>query len=132
MASKQLKTDQQWREQLSEAQYHVTRRAGTEAPFSGQYVNHNEKGLYLCVCCDRPIFSSADKFNSSCGWPSFSAQAEQGLISHHVDHSLGMDRTEVRCQNCDAHLGHIFDDGPTLTGLRYCINSIALSFNGDD
>ena len=129
MSRKVDKTDSQWRELLDDEQYRVTRQAGTEPAFSGKYVAHHDSGSYHCVCCNQTIFLSENKFDSGCGWPIFSAQSEHGVVTHHADLSHGMDRTEVRCQQCGSHLGHVFDDGPKPTGLRYCINSVALDFN---
>ena len=122
---KLVKSDAEWRAQLSDAEYYVTRQAGTERPFSHQGFPKGE-GYFACICCDAPLFSQEAKFESHCGWPSFSST--EGKIDEHVDQSHGMTRTEVRCHECDAHLGHVFPDGPPPTGLRYCINGVAIRF----
>jgi len=121
------KTVQEWREQLSEEAFYVARQHGTEAPFSGKFYDYKGDGLYRCVCCNAPLFESDTKFDSGTGWPSY-YEALEGAITEIKDETHGMVRVEVRCSQCDAHLGHVFPDGPEPTGQRYCINSVCLNF----
>jgi peptide-methionine (R)-S-oxide reductase len=128
LVAKIVKTEAEWRKQLSPLAYSVTRRADTERPYSGEYWNSHGDGLYRCICCDTALFDSRTKFESGTGWPSFWKPISEFNIKSSSDNSLGMSRTENTCVRCDAHLGHVFDDGPRPTGLRYCMNSVSLNF----
>jgi len=132
MTDKIDKTEQEWREELDPEQFHVCREQGTERAFSGAYWNTKTPGVYRCVACGEPLFSSRSKFDSGAGWPSFWQPLGDGAVETETDGSLGMVRTEVHCRRCGSHLGHVFPDGPQPTGLRYCINSVSLELEPED
>ena len=129
MTKKVIKTDEEWRAILTPEQFRVARQKGTERPFTGDYYDAKDEGTYKCAACGSELFSSEAKFDSGCGWPSFTAPTAEENVRTEVDYSFGMKRTEVLCASCDSHLGHVFDDGPQPTNLRYCINSVVLDLD---
>ena len=131
MKSPKEKSDKEWKKELSKEQFRVLRLKGTEQAFTGKFWNHKEKGTYKCAGCGIALFESDTKFDSGCGWPSFFTPSDENNIQEEIDTSHGMVRTEVLCKNCGGHLGHVFDDGPKPTGLRYCINSVSLDFEDE-
>lgn len=129
---KVLLENEEWKKILADDVYKIARQKGTEKPFTGKYWNHHDAGTYYCAACGNPLFSSDGKFDSTCGWPSFFEPIHKGSLIYTPDNSYGMNRTEVMCGRCSAHLGHVFDDGPPPSGLRYCINSVILDFETDE
>ena len=129
---KVVRTDEEWQSLLTDKEYRICRKRETEKPFSGTLLHNQESGEYLCACCRTPLFHSARKYDSGCGWPSFDAPINEAIIRYLEDFSNGMHRIEIRCAVCDSHLGHVFPDGPKTTGERYCVNSVSLTFNKTD
>ena len=123
------RSDQEWQQLLTAEEFRVCRQKGTERPFTGELLDNKQDGSYLCKCCGCELFTSEHKFDSGCGWPSFYAESEQANVEYQQDNSHGMQRIEILCKNCDAHLGHVFDDGPLPTGKRYCVNSVSMTFD---
>jgi peptide-methionine (R)-S-oxide reductase len=128
MSNKVEKSKEEWKKVLSPEQFNILREKGTEMPYSGKYYLHSEKGIYVCAACGNELFKSDTKFNAGCGWPSFSDVIDSSKVVYTQDKTLGMDRTEITCAKCGGHLGHVFNDGPAPTGLRYCINSVSIGF----
>lgn len=126
------KTEEEWKKILNPEQYFILRQKGTERPWTGKYNNHFEKGVYVCAACGFELFTSESKFDSHCGWPSFDNEIKEGNVSTQSDYSHGMVRTEINCARCGGHLGHVFEDGPTKTGLRYCVNSVSIEFKDEN
>lgn len=131
MANRKKRTKEEWKALLTPEQFHICREKGTEPPFSGEYYACKKEGIYKCTCCDHPLFDSKNKFDSGTGWPSFDKPMSEDSVDSKADNSVMMTRTEIICKNCDAHLGHVFDDGPDTTGKRYCINSLSLKLEED-
>lgn len=127
-----MSDDEKWRDKLSAEEYRICREKGTEPAFSGEYWDKKDPGTYLCKCCGEPLFTSEAKYDSGCGWPSFFQPLEDERIQYEADHSLGMRRIEIMCKHCGCHLGHVFDDGPEITGKRYCVNSASVSFKDNE